>query len=478
MLSDAHPTSPLRTGRRRGPRVAAAAAAVLLAVTACSSGTPSAPTSPTDSASTRAAVTLPDTPVGDTARWVLRVLAASEAPPVAELERRFAPSFLEQIPVSDLAAVLVQVQEQGSYTPVAVAPPDATTALEMTLATEGGEFVAVQIGLDADGLVETLFFGPGVDPDRPVPSSWPEVEERLGEIDARSSLLVARVGDDGRCTPVDGAPRGRDPDAVLPLASTIKLYVLGAVVEAVEAGDLAWDDTLTLTDDVRSLPSGTLQDEPTGTTVTVREAAAQMIAISDNTATDLLVAAVGREAVEAVQATMGHHDPALNTPLLTTRDLFRVGWGDPALRTAWADGDAAERRVLLDGLPGGVLDVDPAAVVTPAWQDDADWFATAGDLCAAHAWLQEAATTPAGEPVRDVLSANPGFDVDTAAWPYVAFKGGSAPGVMTGTWLAEDAAGDTVVVVVQLAADDPAAVAQPVTMVDVAAGALAVVAGS
>lgn len=450
----------------------AAAASVLLAVLgACAPAAPG--DTPSSSTTSRAPVTLPESAVGETARWILRALAEDGAPPVGELERRFAPSFLAEVPAADLAAVFMQVQAQGPYTPVAVDPADATSAVVVTLATEAGEHVAVQIALDADGLVETLFFGPGVDPDRPIPSTWPEIDERLGAVDARSSLLVARLDADGTCAPVAGAPTGSDAGAVLPLGSVVKLYVLGAVVEAVETGTLAWDQVLTLTDDVRSLPSGTLQDAPTGTPLTVREAAQQMIAISDNTATDLLVAAVGREAVEAAQATMGHHDPALNTPLLTTRDLFRVGWGDPTLRDAWADGDTVERRALLDDVPGGVLDVDPAAVVTPAWQDGADWFATSADLCAAHAWLHAAAGTPAGEPVREILSANPGIEVDAGAWPYVAFKGGSAPGVLAGTWLAEDPSGARFVVTLQLAADDPAAVADPVVLVDLTQGVLA-----
>jgi beta-lactamase class A len=454
------------------------AGAVLAAVLAgCTGGADgdaaTAPASPTRTAP--AAVGLPDSPVGEAAGWVLRVLAGDEAPPTAELERRFAPAFLTEVPAADLAALLVQLQADGPYVPVAVDPQDATAEAELTAVTRAGEFVSVQLGVGPDGRIETLWFGPGVDPERPRPATWAELEEHLAAVDARSSMLIARLGEDGRCEPVAGAPGGSDRGEVLPLGSVVKLYVLGAVVQAVGDGTLAWEEPLTVTDDVRSLPSGRLQDAPTGTVVTVREAAEQMIAVSDNTATDLLVARVGREAVEAAQATMGHHDPARNTPMLTTRDLFRVGWGDPALRAAWSGGGTAERRALLDGLPGGVLEVDPAAVTDPAWQDGADWFATSADLCAAHAWLHAAAGTGAGAPVREVLSANPGVRVDATDWPYVAFKGGSAPGVLAGTWLAEGDDG-TYVVTLQLAADDPAALARPHPLVDAAEGALEILA--
>jgi len=58
-----------------------------------------------------------------------------------------------------------------------------------------------------------------------------------------------------------------------PTGSTIKLYVLGAVATAVENGTLSWDQKLTVTDDLKSMPGGTMQDLPSGTEVTVRETA-------------------------------------------------------------------------------------------------------------------------------------------------------------------------------------------------------------
>src|SRR5690606_27330832 len=93
-----------------------------------------------------------------------------------------------------------------------------------------------------------------------------------------------------------------------PTASVFKMYVLYAVAQAIEAGTLTWSEQLEITDDVRSLPSGELQNEPAGTLVTVREAAEKMIAISDNTATDMLIKRLGREQVEAAVAAAGHQN--------------------------------------------------------------------------------------------------------------------------------------------------------------------------
>ena len=38
-------------------------------------------------------------------------------------------------------------------------------------------------------------------------------------------------------------------------------------------------------------------------------------------------------------------------------------------------------------------------------------------------------------PVLDILSTNPGMPFDKAKWPYVGFKGGSEPGVLSLAWL-------------------------------------------
>jgi len=82
----------------------------------------------------------------------------------------------------------------------------------------------------------------------------------------------------------------------------------------------------------------------------------------------------------------------------------------------------------------------------PAWPLGLDWFASAEDVCRAHLALQDLAATPAGEPVRRILSANPGLTT-AGTYDYVAFKGGSAPGEIAGSWYVEDGGERRVVVV-------------------------------
>ncbi len=130
-------------------------------------------------------------------------------------------------------------------------------------------------------------------------------------------FLVAAVNGN-TCRPVDAI--GATTPA--PLGSAFKLYVLDALARAVAAGKVSWDQPLTVTSQVKSLPSGVLQDDPDGTRVSVRQVAAGMISISDNTAANMLIALLGRHAVEAATRASGMADPALDVPFLTTRELF------------------------------------------------------------------------------------------------------------------------------------------------------------
>lgn len=432
---------------------AVAVAALLGLATGCSGG----PAEPAPTATTLAAeVVIPDSVPGRATRWVLELLAAESGPSVAEATARFAPVFLEQIPATDVAGVFGQLRALGPFTPTGYS--EAAGNAQAAVTGAGGRRFLLSVSTDDAGLIQGLFVQPAAD--LPQIESLADAAAAVESAAEASSLLVARVVDDGAaasCVPMEA----RDAQVLRPIGSVFKLYVLGAVVQAIADGALGWEDTLILTDDLRSLPSGTLQDEPAGTEVSVREAAEAMISISDNTAADMLVDAVGRDAVEAAVVRMGHGDPEVITPFLTTREMFLLAFTSDALRGDWAEASGDDplsadpavsdaQRAVVEAVPGGEIVLDPELFARPAWPEGLDWFATADDLCAAHLALQGMATTTAGAPVRDILAINPG---GVAGVDYVAFKGGSAPGEMAGSWYVEEA-GERYVLVVQVA--DPA----------------------
>jgi beta-lactamase class A len=66
-----------------------------------------------------------------------------------------------------------------------------------------------------------------------------------------------------------------------------------------------------------------------------------------------------------------------------------------------------------------------------------------------HTALQKVAVGAAA-PVKDILSAIPGIDLDGTKWSYVGAKGGNLPGDLTFSWYAVDHTGQPWVVSFQL----------------------------
>lgn len=280
----------------------------------------------------------------------------------------------------------------------------------------------------------------------PVIKSWKDIDAEISKTGAKYSYQVSKV-DDGKCSLVAGT----NTDLSLPLASIFKLYVLLAVSEAVKAGTVSWDDQLTVTKEGKLVGAAGLDKIPNGTTVSVRTAAQQMISASDNMATDLLINRVGPGAVERALVTAGHHDPASMTPFPTTHELFSVGWGRPNLRDRWqqVSSSSTGRARVFTETNSRPYDPDPERTHTPASDIGAEWYASAADICRVHAALQASAVGPAA-PVKSILSAIPGIDLDRAKWPYIGAKGGNLPGDLTFSWYAVDRAGQPYVVSFQL----------------------------
>jgi beta-lactamase class A len=256
----------------------------------------------------------------------------------------------------------------------------------------------------------------------------------LGKTGARYSYQAAKVDPtvQGHCDPVAGTNTGES----LPLASIFKLYVLHALAGAVRSGTASWDDQLTVTEKGRAVGSSGLE-LPVGAHVSVRTAAEKMIATSDNMATDLLIGRLGTHAIEEALGTAGHHDPASMTPFPTMYELFSVGWGQPDLRNQWKHGSPQVRAQLLEQANSTPYQPDPTRAHTPASTYGAEWYGNAEDICRVHAALQADAVGPAA-PVRQILSAVAGIQLDRNVWPYVGAKAGGLPGDLTFSWYAVD----------------------------------------
>jgi hypothetical protein len=75
-----------------------------------------------------------------------------------------------------------------------------------------------------------------------------------------------------------------------------------------------------------------------------------------------------------------------------------------------------------------------AAWTMPRLIDTIEWFASPIDLARAIAILEAESSRPGLGPLRQILAINPGISFNHTTWPYVAYKGGSEPGVISTTW--------------------------------------------
>jgi len=297
----------------------------------------------------------------------------------------------------------------------------------------------IRIHTDDDGWVDRF----DLDTRAPTIRSWQDIDDVLSRTGARYSYQVAKV-DSGRCDPVAGTNTGES----LPLASIFKLYVLHALAGAVRNGTVSWNDQLTVTDKSRVVGSSGLE-LPAGAHVSVRTAAEKMIATSDNMATDLLIGRMGKHAIEEALVTAGHHDPASMTPFPTMYELFSVGWGKPDLRSQWEHGSPQVRAQLLAQANSTPYQPDPTRAHSPASSYGAEWYGNAQDICRVHAALQADAVGKAA-PVRRILAAVSGIQLDRNVWSYVGAKAGGLPGDLTFSWYAVDKARQPWVVSFQL----------------------------
>lgn len=417
--------------------------------------------------SAAAPVAVPETPAGERLAWFLKVLDGGGRLDVEEAEAAFTEYFREQVPASQFVSMTRQIALQvGSLSLESVMEQSPHALYAIARSGQGRLKITVSVERDAPHRFNGLLIGPAR-ADKPRPASWEEVSAGLASLAPRTNLLAARIEGD-RCEPL----HAREPDGALAIGSTFKLWVLLAASDAVAAGKLDWRGPISVRDDWKSLPSGVLQEEPAGTTLTVEQVAREMISISDNTATDHLIRTMGREAVEAALARTGHAAPERNRPFLTTRDLFVLKLGSEEDRAAFLAMDEAARRERLAGLEAAPLPPLSAAATwkAPRHVDTLEWFASPNDLCKAMAALDEAGKAN-GSPVFAILSQNQGIRIDRERFPFVGFKGGSEPGVLNLTFLLRRA-GDEATYFLSVGANDTEKGIDGDTLVAIAEGAI------
>jgi beta-lactamase class A len=363
--------------------------------------------------------------------WLLDKLAQGSAPSIAELQRHCAPELLAALPPEQLMQTFTESQALRPLSVERRNPGNANTA-QVQLATAMGPYL-LTVGVEpaSPHRISGLFFNK-------VPTSYDEAETQLKTLASVIQLHVAELSN-ATCQAIEA----RGSSAPLAIGSTFKLWVLAAL-DSKLASDAAldWTSPLSIRDELKSLPSGTLQNEPAGTTRTLRQFARAMISVSDNTAADHLIDFVGRTAVELEQRETRHSAPDRNTPWLYTRELFALKlWATPDQVAAIRGAQLDDKRVLLDQLRSEPLDPGSASAWTSPRLLEFEWFANGADLCNVLSSLAQRGHFDPQSELLQTLALNPGVPFDPTVWPYIGYKGGSEVGVANLSWLLRRADG-------------------------------------
>ena len=109
-----------------------------------------------------------------------------------------------------------------------------------------------------------------------------------------------------------GEAVGMRAGEAFPAASTIKVPIMLALLERVRRGEVALSDTMALTAWHKTGGSGVFQHFHEGLEVTLEDACAAMIVLSDNTATNMVLDATGIERVNELLDGAGCHRTRLH----------------------------------------------------------------------------------------------------------------------------------------------------------------------
>lgn len=193
--------------------------------------------------------------------------------------------------------------------------------------------------------------GPGV-----VADLTADVAGHLDSLRARTAVY-ARDLSTGR----EVAIRADEP---MNTASVIKLAVMVLAYRDADAGRLRLDERRPLRPEDFRRGTGLLQRFEPGLEPTWRDLVTQMIVTSDNTATDILIGALGLDRVNRMLDSLGYRETRL---LHTTGDAFRALW----IRADSANAGLSDREVFERGFPS---DSDAAARSFAFVQDSSWWL--------------------------------------------------------------------------------------------------------
>lgn len=403
------------------------------------------------------AVQLPAAPVTTRLQWLLGELQTGAVTTAAEVNEHFDPAWLAtthvQATIDFIASVRnsypnARITDLIGHTPTHVTAlidspgsPPPSGFLQFATRYSGAGRIA-QFGVSS--------FGGSVLYPADQNLSLTQAIDTFATLSTAPGLFVGRIAANGQCTSIAVL----DPATPRATGSVFKMYVLGGAAQRVVEGSMSPLENIPLVAG-KLAPGGTLNSEPLGTPFVAADLATLMMGISDNTATDLLHARVGRGLLDGLVVDYGHASPELLQPFLNISEQFHVFRSfDLATANGYVMGSEASQYTFLDTriVPLGPNSGGP--YFHAGLLSEGTWKASPLDICRAFAALRR---LPAGSAAFRMVDRAMGSQAAQpnvrGAWDRVWYKGGSlnsgASGyhVLVHAWLLEDAGRDPFVVV-------------------------------
>ncbi|MGB5078145.1 MAG: serine hydrolase [Sphingorhabdus sp.] len=348
-------------------------------------------------------------------------------------EDYFAPAFLAAVPAEQLKQLSVQfISLHGQPIRVVDVQPKGSNSATIRIEFEKA-IATADISVESSapnkvvGLLVKGFERTG--------DTFAKIEQDFSALPGKAGYLVEKAGTDNKGQQI----AGRNVTQQFAIASTFKLYILAELASQIQAGRRSWSDVVPIIE--RSYSSTGTQNWPRNTPVTLQTLATWMISLSDNSATDALMRVLGRNAVEEKLASIGHGDPDKALPLLTTVEAFALK-SNPVLRNRFQNSSELQQREILEQNATS-LSFEAINLVElgsgPVAVESVEWFASPADI----ANLVNNIRSTGNPTALEVMGVNKGIAPTAAAkWKYLGYKGGSEPGVISMTILAQSAKGD------------------------------------
>ncbi len=399
---------------------------------------------------------LPTTQAALQLQWILDQLAAPSTS-MGEITARFDPATLAVTPAATwqaffdtLRALIANGTVQDIIT---MTPTNIRVLVGDASVPANGVFVTLTTTY-ATGLIKT--FGASGFPlngtsvgAADTNLTFDQAADKLLTLAESSSILVAQIDSNNLCVPIVE----RSATQSVATASIFKIWVMGALAQAIEDGTLTPSQTVVLTTDDFVL-AGSLNSEPVGTQIPVIDYAILMLGISDNTATEHLFTLVGRPAIEAILSQFNFATLDVMLPFLSMNEAFHLFFTVPeADALAFVNDTETGQRDYVNDVLEPLGPVTNFSMSNPSILVNALWQASATDVCNAIAGLRMFNdTTVASNVINQAFGAET-FGINVRGrWERVWHKGGSLSDgagqrVFTLSWLLEsDTRGAFVVV--------------------------------